>query len=76
VLVTRTNFDIGQRGERIKRETFRTVGGARGDVSQPAHYELLHEFGQARCAGWSVRQGGSTPPLASPVRDRNLTKFR
>ncbi|WP_260599441.1 TonB-dependent receptor domain-containing protein [Sphingomonas endolithica] len=46
VLVTRDNFDIGQRGETIERETFRTVVGARGDVSDHAKYEISYVFGQ------------------------------
>ena len=33
VWVTRDNFDLGQRGEDIKRETFRTVLGARGEIA-------------------------------------------
>jgi len=32
VEITRDNFDLGQRGERIKRETFRSVIGARGEI--------------------------------------------
>ncbi|MDP1028783.1 TonB-dependent receptor [Sphingomonas sp. KR1UV-12] len=46
VLVTRDNFDIGQRGERIERETFRSVVGARGAVSEHANYDVYYEFGQ------------------------------
>ncbi|MEG3086676.1 TonB-dependent receptor plug domain-containing protein [Sphingomonas sp. PB4P5] len=46
VLVTRDNFDIGQRGERIERETFRSVVGARGAISDHANYELSYVFGQ------------------------------
>ncbi|KAJ8136305.1 hypothetical protein OY671_010482, partial [Metschnikowia pulcherrima] len=40
VLVTRDNFDLGQRGESIKRETWRTVVGARGDLDESSHYEV------------------------------------
>jgi iron complex outermembrane receptor protein len=47
VLVTRDNFDIGQRGERIKRETFRSVIGARGDINDHANYEVSYVFGQS-----------------------------
>ncbi|MFC3580103.1 TonB-dependent receptor plug domain-containing protein [Sphingomonas hylomeconis] len=46
VLVTRDNFDIGQRGESIERETFRGVIGARGAVSENANYELSYVYGQ------------------------------
>ncbi|MHA6724033.1 TonB-dependent receptor plug domain-containing protein [Sphingomonas sp. RS2018] len=46
VLLTRDNFDIGQRGENIERETFRTVVGARGEVSANANYEVSYVFGQ------------------------------
>lgn len=46
VLVTRDDFDLGQRGENIKRETYRSVVGARGDLSPSLHYELSYVFGQ------------------------------
>ena len=46
VLITRDNFDLGQRGENIKRETIRTVVGAKGDLSPAFHYELSYVFGQ------------------------------
>lgn len=46
VLVTRDNFDLGQRGESIKRETWRTVVGARGDLNESLHYEVSYVFGQ------------------------------
>lgn len=45
-LLTRDNFDLGQRGENIMRETFRSVVGARGDVSPHASYEISYTFGQ------------------------------
>ncbi|MCG7347349.1 TonB-dependent receptor plug domain-containing protein [Sphingomonas sp. ACRSK] len=48
VLVTRDNFDIGQRGESITRETIRTVVGARGDLSSHANYEVSYTFGQSK----------------------------
>jgi len=44
--VTRDNFDLGQRGESIKRETFRTVIGAKGDISGGLHYDVSYVFGQ------------------------------
>ncbi|WP_313538105.1 TonB-dependent receptor domain-containing protein [Sphingomonas sp.] len=46
VLVTRDNFDLGQRGENIKRETYRSVIGAKGDLSPSLHYEISYVFGQ------------------------------
>jgi outer membrane receptor protein involved in Fe transport len=46
VLVTRDNFDLGQRGERIKRETFRAVVGVRGDFGAGFHYEVSYNHGQ------------------------------
>lgn len=45
-LLTRDNFDIGQRGEDITRETFRTVVGARGELNPHASYEISYNFGQ------------------------------
>ena len=47
VLLTRDNFDIGQRGETIKRETIRSVIGARGAVTDHANYEVSYTFGQS-----------------------------
>jgi len=46
VQATRDNFDLGQRGENIKRETFRTVIGARGDLGSSLHYDVSYVFGQ------------------------------
>jgi len=46
VLVTRDNFDLGQRGESIKRETFRSVIGARGDIGGGFRYEISYVHGQ------------------------------
>ncbi len=46
VLVTRDNFDFGQRGENIKRNTFRSVIGAEGDLSSSLHYEVSYVFGR------------------------------
>ncbi|WP_375393162.1 TonB-dependent receptor plug domain-containing protein [uncultured Sphingomonas sp.] len=46
VLVTRDNFDLGQRGEYITRKTYRTVVGARGDLDDATHYEVSYVFGQ------------------------------
>ncbi|MFD1035145.1 TonB-dependent receptor plug domain-containing protein [Sphingomonas hankookensis] len=47
VLVTRDNFDIGQRGETITREVYRGVVGAKGEINSHASYELSYVFGQA-----------------------------
>ncbi len=47
VLVTRDNFDIGQRGESIERETMRGVVGARGQINPHASYEVSYTFGQS-----------------------------
>lgn len=46
VLVNRDNFDLGQRGEKIRRETYRGVIGARGNISDSFHYELSYNYGQ------------------------------
>jgi outer membrane receptor protein involved in Fe transport len=46
VLVTRDNFDFGQRGEAIDRETCRGVIGARGDLGSHANYELSYVYGR------------------------------
>ncbi|MFS0774391.1 TonB-dependent receptor plug domain-containing protein [Sphingomonas sp. 1P08PE] len=46
VLLNRDNFDIGQRGSTITRETFRGVTGLRGELGPNARYELSYTFGQ------------------------------
>ena len=46
VLVTRDNFDLGQRGEYITRKTYRSVVGARGDLNDATHYEVSYVFGR------------------------------
>ncbi len=51
VLVSRDNFDLGmngngQRGENIKRDTYRTVIGLRGDLEDKTHYEVSYVFGR------------------------------
>ena len=48
VLVNRDNFDFGQRGESIKRETMRGVIGARGDLGAHANYEVSYVYGQTK----------------------------
>ena len=46
VQITRDNFDLGLRGENIKRETLRTVIGARGELGSSLHYDVSYVFGQ------------------------------
>jgi outer membrane receptor protein involved in Fe transport len=46
VWVNRDNFDLGQRGEDIKRETYRGVIGARGAISNHANYEVSYVYGR------------------------------
>jgi len=46
VLVNRDNFDFGQRGEDIRRQTYRFVVGARGEISDHANYELSYTWGR------------------------------
>ncbi len=48
VLVNRDYFDLGQRGEDIKRETLRFVGGARGELSEHLRYEASYVWGQTK----------------------------
>ncbi|WP_395331647.1 TonB-dependent receptor [Novosphingobium sp. BL-8H] len=38
--------DFGMRDEQIKRETFRIVGGVKGDFNDDWHYELSANYGQ------------------------------
>ncbi len=45
-LLTRDNFDLGARGERNKRNTYRGVIGADGAISDNARYELSYVYGQ------------------------------
>lgn len=46
VLVNRDDFDLGQRGENIRRQTFQGVGGIRGDLSDSLHYEAYYSYGK------------------------------
>jgi outer membrane receptor protein involved in Fe transport len=46
ILVTRDNFDFGQRGEDILRQTYRGVIGARGDLGGHANYEVSYNYGR------------------------------
>jgi iron complex outermembrane recepter protein len=50
-LVTRDNFDFGSRGESIKRETWRSVVGFDGAISDNAKYEVSYVYGQTKAAG-------------------------
>ena len=45
-LLSRDNFDLGIRGERNKRNTYRGVIGADGAISNNARYELSYVYGQ------------------------------
>lgn len=45
---TRDNFDLGQRGERITRQTYRTVLGAKGDLGGGLSYDISYVFGETR----------------------------
>jgi iron complex outermembrane receptor protein len=47
-LLNRDNFDLGRRGETIKRETYRGVVGLRGDLSQDLNYELSYVYGKSK----------------------------
>lgn len=47
-LLSRDNFDLGIRGERNKRETYRGVIGADGALSDNARYELSYVYGQTK----------------------------
>lgn len=53
-LFNRDNFDFGQRGENIDRETIRTVLGARGDVTSNIDYEIAYVFGQSKITSRNV----------------------
>jgi iron complex outermembrane recepter protein len=45
-LLTRDNFDFGQRGERNLRETWRGVFGLEGQLSENARYDLSFVYGR------------------------------
>lgn len=47
VMVNRDNFDFGQRGEDIRRETYRGVIGVRGDLSDHLNYEASYVYGRS-----------------------------
>lgn len=46
VLVNRDNFDFGQRGEDIRRQTWRGVIGLRGELSDHLNYEASYTYGR------------------------------
>jgi outer membrane receptor protein involved in Fe transport len=48
LLLNRDNFDLGQRGESIRRETYRGVIGARGDLGSDLNYELSYVYGKSK----------------------------
>ena len=45
VLVTRDNFDLGIRGEDIRRETYRGVWGLEGDLNEWLSYNAAYVYG-------------------------------
>ncbi len=45
-LISRDNFDFGVRGERSKRETYRSVIGAAGRINDHATYDLSYVYGR------------------------------
>jgi len=46
VLVNRDNFDFGQRGEDIARDTYRGVIGIRGNLNDHLNYEVSYVYGR------------------------------
>jgi iron complex outermembrane receptor protein len=48
VLLNRDEFDFGQRGEDITRQTWRGVVGARGDLGAHANYEVSYVYGRTK----------------------------
>jgi outer membrane receptor protein involved in Fe transport len=50
VLINRDNFDLGVRGESIKRETIRTVVGLDGEINSHLKYEVSYTYGQTKVA--------------------------
>ncbi|MFT4713843.1 MAG: iron complex outermembrane receptor protein [Candidatus Azotimanducaceae bacterium] len=47
VLVSRDNWDMGVRTDETKRDTFRTVFGARGDIGKGFEFEVSYTFGES-----------------------------
>ena len=55
-LISRDNFDFGVRGESAKRETYRSVVGADGRISDHARYELSYVYGRTDSRFLSTNQ--------------------
>ena len=47
VLVTRDNFDFGQRGQDNLRQTWRGVLGARGEITSDLRYDISYVYGRS-----------------------------
>lgn len=47
VLVNRDNLDIGRRGERNTRETYRGVVGLRGDITDTLDFDVSYVYGRS-----------------------------
>ena len=48
VLLSRDSYDLGVRGETVKRQTIRGVIGADGEISDHANYEVSYVYGRTR----------------------------
>jgi outer membrane receptor protein involved in Fe transport len=48
LLLNRDNFDLGIRGDKIRRDLFRGVMGFKGDLSDTIKYELSYTYGQSK----------------------------
>ncbi|KPL66826.1 TonB-dependent receptor [Erythrobacter sp. SG61-1L] len=48
VLVTRDNYDLGINTEQVTRETWRSVVGAKGAISDHLNYEISYVYGQTK----------------------------
>ena len=48
IVVNRDNFDLGIRGENIKRKTWRGVVGARGEIGSHTNYEVSYVYGKTK----------------------------
>jgi iron complex outermembrane recepter protein len=60
-LISRDNFDLGQRGETVKRETKRFVIGAEGEISDHAKYDISYVYGST---------SASNTQTSNLIRDR------
>ena len=52
--MSRFNIDLGGRGERQIRETYRFVGGIRGDFNEDWNYDLSFNYGEFKGRGRSI----------------------